>query len=98
MTTALLTCCLFAIGQEPPDDRQPLAQVHEHAKTFAQAFHKGDRAKLADWTHPKLAEKIGARVRVMQAWRKKIAAYRYQGLELKQYDVDAPKELVKAGA
>src|SRR6266851_5377960 len=98
MTTALLTCCLFAIGQEPPDDRQLLAQVHEHAKTFAQAFLKDDHAKLADWSHPKLAEKSGSRARLMHAWWKKTLAYRNQGMRLERYDVDAPKELVKIGA
>ncbi len=98
MSTAILALCVFAIGQPPTDNGATLRQAHDQAKAFAQAFHKDDYNKLAELSHPKLAEKIGSRARVAQAWKKKAAAYRYQGLKLEGYDVEAPKVLVKVGS
>ena len=97
MNTALLSLCLFSVGQKPAEDAAFLDLIHERARSYAQAFQEENHAKLVELMHPKWAEQIGPRSRLVQAWKKKIAAHRYQGLWLDKYDVQRPTTIVKAG-
>lgn len=95
MTGALLLVTLAAIGQT--DDKSHLTQVHQEARAFAKAFQDDDAARLADLTFAPWLDKLGSRGRAVQAWRKRTAAYRHQGLRLEAFDVQTPEPIVKAG-
>lgn len=96
MTTAFLTLCLLGIGQEPQDGKL-LEAAHLQASAFAKAFQADDHAALAELTYPRAAALAGSKSRLVLAYKKKTAAYRRQGLRLEKYEVEAPKEIVKAG-
>ncbi len=96
MSITLLTLCLLVAQQ--PQERRLLDAAREQASAFAKAFQADDHAALAELTYPQLAQKVGSKTRLAAAWKKKAAAYRHQGLRLEKYEVDAPKQIVKAGS
>lgn len=73
------------------------AQLKAQADECAQAFVKGDFARLADYTHPKLLEKVGGRNQLIAFLQKGVAEMKAQGFETLSYDNDAPTQVLTVG-
>src|SRR5919205_3277739 len=70
------------------------ARLKAQADECGRAFVEGDFARLADYTHPKILEKVGGRDQLIAFLQKGVAEMKAQGFELLSYVNDAPTQVL----
>jgi hypothetical protein len=71
--------------------------VKQKAVEVGQAFLKGDYAKVADLTYPKIVEALGGREKMITATEAAVKRLRAQGITFKSYAVKEPSEFLTEG-
>lgn len=72
-------------------------QLKAQADECGRAFVEGDFARLADYTHPRLLEKVGGREQLIAFLRKGVAEMKAQGFEVISYANEPPSQVLNVG-
>jgi hypothetical protein len=83
-------CCFALQAKEQPKS----VVVKEKAQEVGQAVLKGDYAKVADLTYPKVVEQMGGRDKTIATIKKTMKQLKEQGFALLSYKVDDPGEFL----
>ena len=73
------------------------ARLKAQADECGRAFVEGDYARLADYTHPKVLEKMGGRERLVAFLKKGVADMKAQGFETLSYENADPTQVLAVG-
>jgi hypothetical protein len=89
----LVTCGIAAQA----NDETKSALVKKKAEEISQAVVKGDYAKLADLTYPKVVELMGGREKMIAAVETGMQKLKDEGFVLQSVTVDEPSEFQSEG-
>src|SRR3954466_3326868 len=93
----ILAATSFAAGAA--EDAAPKSAVaKQKAVEVGQALLKGDYAKVADLTYPKIVEALGGREKMIAATDAAIKRMKAQGTTFKSYAAKEPGEFLTEGA
>jgi len=89
----LLVLCGTTVWAE--DDAK--AAVKKKAQELGQSIIKGDYAKVADLTYPKLVETMGGRDKMIETIRTGMKEWNAQGIKIQSVLVDEPSDFLTEG-
>ncbi len=72
--------------------------VRARADEFDRALVRGDFGKLADLTHPGLAERSGGRAATAREWKSLTVGRKHQGIIYRSARAEEPREVVAGGS
>jgi hypothetical protein len=84
----LVVCCITA---QANDESKP-AVVKQKAQEVGQAVIKGDYAKIADLTYPKIVEAMGGRDRMIAETEAAMRRMKERGITFRSHTVGEPSE------
>jgi hypothetical protein len=90
---SVLVCCFTVHAQEESKS----GVVKQKAQEIAQAVVKGDHAKVADFTYPKIVEAMGGREKMIAFIDMTMKSMKEKGFAIRSVKVDAPGEFLTEG-